>query len=233
MNPVPEPSAADASAAVAASSRPPGWRIIWRVLFLLVSVITLYGLLPQLLSVFDEIPKLRELNPYWFIATLVLESGSFVCQWRLTRAALPQVSWFVAGTAQLISNAVSKIVPGGAAMGAATGYRMLSVSGVNRGTAGAGLAATSIISNGVLLALPMVAILGSILSVPVPSGLAVVAWGGALLFVVLFAFVFVLVRFDRPLHAVGGWSSDPSDGSTASAITRVGPRRPTSSTSAT
>ena len=54
-----------------------------------------------------------------------------------------------------------------------------------------------------LFALPMVAILGSIVSAPVPSDLALIAWGGALLFLVLFATVFVLVRFDRPLWAVG------------------------------
>ncbi len=72
----------------------------------------------------------------------------------------------MAATAQLTSNAVSKVVPGGAAVGAATGYRMLSVSGVNRATAGAALAATSIVSNGVLLALPVVALIGSILTAP-------------------------------------------------------------------
>jgi len=95
----------------------------------------------------------------WLLSAVQL--GSFVCQWALTRTALPQVSWFVAGTSQLVSNAVSKTVPGGAAMGAATGYRMLSVSGVNRGTAGAALAGTAIVSNGVLFALPMVAVIGS------------------------------------------------------------------------
>ena len=101
-------------------------------------------------------------------------------------------------------------------MGGATGYRMLSVSGVNRATAGAALAATAIVSNGVLFALPMVAVLGSILTAPVPGDLAVIAWGGALLFLVLFAIVFTLVRFDRPLWAVGdliervsGWLHPP------------------------
>ena len=64
----------------------------------MVSAIALYGLLPQLLDVWAEIPKLRDLNPVWFLATLLLEIGSFVCQWALTRTALPQVSWFVAGT---------------------------------------------------------------------------------------------------------------------------------------
>jgi uncharacterized protein (TIRG00374 family) len=74
---------------------------------------------------------------------------------------------------------------------------------VNRGTAGAALAATSIVSNGVLFALPMVAVIGSIVSAPVPRDLAVIAWGGALLFVLLFGVVFVLVRFDRPLWLFG------------------------------
>ena len=54
-----------------------------------------------------------------------------------------------------------------------------------------------------LFALPMVAVIGSILSAPVPSDLALIAWGGALLFLMLFAVVFTLVRFDRPLWAVG------------------------------
>jgi uncharacterized protein (TIRG00374 family) len=188
---------------MAPPTRPSWGRIVWRVIFLLVSAFALYGLLPQLLDVWTEIPRLNGLNPLWFVAMLLLEGGSFACQWKLTRTALPMVSWFVAGTSQLVSNAVSKTVPGGGAMGAAAGFRMLSVSGVDRGNAGAALAATAIVSNGVLFALPMVAVIGSILSAPVPSDLAVIAWGGALLFLALFAAVFTLVRFDRPLWAVG------------------------------
>jgi uncharacterized membrane protein YbhN (UPF0104 family) len=178
-------------------------QILFRVVMLLVAAIAFYFLLPQLLDVWEQIPKLTAIK-WWFVVILPLEAGSFACQWKLTRTALPQVSWFVAGTAQLASNAIAKVVPGGAAVGGATGYRMLSVSGVNRATAGAALAATAIVSNGVLFALPMVAVLGSILTAPVPGDLAVIAWGGALLFLVLFAIVFTLVRFDRPLWAVGG-----------------------------
>jgi uncharacterized membrane protein YbhN (UPF0104 family) len=177
-------------------------RVLVRILLLIVGLVTLYFLLPQLLDVWEQIPRLTSIK-WWFVVILPLEAGSFACQWKLTRTALPQVTWFVAGTAQLSSNAVSKVVPGGAAVGAATGYRMLSVSGVNRATAGAALAATSIVSNGVLLALPVVALAGSILTAPVPGDLAVIAWGGALLFLVLFGLVFTLVRFDRPLQSVG------------------------------
>jgi uncharacterized membrane protein YbhN (UPF0104 family) len=73
----------------------------------------------------------------------------------------------------------------------------------------------------VLFALPMVAVIGSITSAPVPSDLAVIAWGGALLFLVLFAAVFTLVRFDRPLWASAGWSNGSVADQRASATARA------------
>ena len=168
-----------------------------------IAAFALYGLLPQLLDLWDTVPRLRTVSALWFVAMVFLEAGSYACMWALTRVALPQVSWFVAGTAQLVSNAVSKTVPGGAAMGAGAGWRMLSVSGVEKGSAGAALTATAIISNGVLFMLPMVALVLSIVGAPVPRGLDRVAWGGAVLFLVLFAVGFTLVRYDRPLQLFG------------------------------
>ena len=178
-------------------------RIAGRVALLAVAAVALYGLLPQLLDMWATVPRLRSLGLLWFVATLLLETGSYACQWKLTRVALPQVSWFVAATSQLVSNAVSKTVPGGAAMGAATGWRMLSVSGVEKGSAGAALTATAIISNGVLFMLPVVALLLSIIGAPVPRGLDRVAYGGAALFVVIFLVGIALVRHDRPLIWLG------------------------------
>ena len=187
-------------------------RIFGRVVFLAVMAFAFYGLAPRLLDMWDQIPELRTVSIYWFVAILICEVGSYACAWDLTRIALPRVSWFVAATAQLTSNAVAKVVPGGAAIGAATGFRMLSVSGIDKGSAGAALTATSIISNGVLLCLPMVALFLSILGAPIPDGMIHVAWGGAVLAVVLFGFAFSLVRFDRPIHwfaktitTVAGW----------------------------
>ena len=187
-------------------------RILGRVVFLAVMAFAFYGLAPRLLDMWDQVPQLRTVSIYWFVAILICEVGSYACAWDLTRIALPRVSWFVAATAQLTSNAVAKVVPGGAAIGAATGFRMLSVSGIDKGSAGAALTATSIISNGVLLCLPMVALFLSILGAPIPDGMIHVAWGGAVLAVALFGFTFSLVRFDRPIHwfartitATAGW----------------------------
>jgi uncharacterized protein (TIRG00374 family) len=170
---------------------------------LVIGAITLYGLAPSILAVFAEAPRLTEINPLWLVGVVAFESASFASVWWLTRIAVPGVSWFVAGTSQLASNAVSRIVPGGPAVGTAVWWRMLSVSGIERTTAGAAIAATSFISNGVLFAIPLVAVLGSIFGAPVPQSLALVAWGGALVFVVLFAIGFVVVRYDRPLRLIG------------------------------
>lgn len=168
-----------------------------------MTAFALYGLAPKLLDMWSDIPQLREISILWFAAMVVAESASYACAWKLTRIALPQVSWFVAATSQLSSNAVAKVVPGGAAIGAGVNFRMLSVSGVERGSAGAALTANSIISNGVLLCLPLVALTLSIVGAPIPRGMAHVAWGGAMLFVLLFGAAFSLVRFDRPIHVLG------------------------------
>ncbi len=175
------------------------------MLLLAVAAFALYGLAPQLLDMWDTVPRLRSVSIVWFLVMITLESGSYVCAWALTRLALPKVSWFVAGTAQLVSNAVAKVVPGGAAVGGATGFRMLSVSGIDPGSAGAALTANAIISNGVLFCLPMIALLGSIVGAPVPNGLDRVAWGGAILFATLFLFGYLIVRHDRPLRLFGNF----------------------------
>jgi uncharacterized membrane protein YbhN (UPF0104 family) len=190
-------------AADAEPRRPSRLRILGRVLMLGIAAFALYGLAPQILDMWETVPRLRSLSILWFALMLLLETGSYASMWALTRVALPQVSWFVAATSQLVSNALSKTVPGGAPVGAAAGWRMLSVSGVEKGSAGAALTATAIISNGVLFMLPMVALLLSIVSAPVPNGLDRVAWGGAVLFVLLFAVGVALVRFNRPIRLLG------------------------------
>ncbi len=174
-----------------------------RLALMVVSALVLYGLAPSLLSLFAETPQLFQMNPIWLVAIVAFETASFVAVWWLIRIALPQVGWFVASTSQLASNAVSRIVPGGAVGGTALSWRMLSASGVQRGTAGAAIAATSFISNGVLFAIPLVAVLGSIFGAPVPESLSLVAWGGFAIFVMLFVVAFVVVRFDAPLAAFG------------------------------
>jgi uncharacterized protein (TIRG00374 family) len=199
----PQPGGAPLPVSTDASSRPSKWRILGRVVAMAIFAIALYGVLPSLLAVFSEAPRLVELSPWWLFPALVCEAGSFACVWWLTRIAIPKVTWFVAGTSQLVANAVSRVVPGGAAVGTAVGWRMLAVSGINRSRAGTAMAATAFLQNGVLFAIPLVAVVGSIFGAPIPRDLTAIAWGGASVFVLLFAAAFVVVRFDRPLRLFG------------------------------
>lgn len=199
----------------AAQARSFPWgAVVRRGLLLVAGGAVLYLLAPQLLDLVATAPRLADIRLRWFGAMLLLETGSFVAAWGLTRVAVPQVSWFVAATSQLSANAVSRVVPGGAVVGGALYYRMLSVSGMDPGQAAAALAANSVLSTLVLLALPAVAALGAAISAPVPNSLLPVAVIGGVLFVLMFAGGAVLVRFDRPLLLVGraleglvGWAA--------------------------
>ena len=179
-----------------------------RIFFLVVSAATLYALAPKLFDVFAETPNLTRLSWPWLVVMVAVEIGSFVSMWWLIRIALPDVSWFVAGTAQLSGTAVSKTVPGGAAVGAALQFRMLAASGVRTGTAGSTMAATSIISTGTLFALPLVALVLAFFGAPIPSGLSLVAWGGGFIFLLLVGLGTLIVTTDRPLQVVGGLVED-------------------------
>lgn len=174
-----------------------------RGVFLAVGLVSFYYFLPQLLAVFEQAPRLENIKWRWFFLMAALMTGAFVAQWTLIRIAVPAVSWFVAATSQLASNAATKVTPGGAVAGGATYFQMLSVSGVGPGLAAASLTAVSFLSTLVLLSLPGVAVAIAALSAPIPDGLLPVAVAGTLLFVVMFAGVVILVRFDRPLWLLG------------------------------
>jgi len=181
----------------------PWGRIALRLVFLTVGLIVFYYLLPTVIVMLKQVPALDTIKWRWFFVILLLESGAFVSAWELTRIAVPGVSWFVASTAQLASNALAKVTPGGAVVGGALYFRMLSVSGIPQGQAAAALAATSFLSTLVLLSLPAAAIVIAALSAPIPQGLLPVALIGTALFAVLFSVALVLVVTNRPLLLAG------------------------------
>ncbi len=185
-----------------------------RLLFLAAAGVVLYYFYPTVVEFLSQTKHLASVDWWWYIVMGVLMAGSFVAAWELTRAALPRVSLFLSGTAQLASNAISKVVPGGAVTAGATYFQMLSVA-VPRTTAATALAASGFISNMVLFSLPAVALLIAALSAPIPEGLLPVAVAGSVLFALMFVVVFVLVKFDSVLLFVGrivarviGWLAD-------------------------
>lgn len=170
--------------------------------FLALGVTALYLFSPQILEVVTSAERIRTIRPAWFLVMVVLELLSFTCVWWLIRIVLPEVSWFVASTSQLVANAVSRIF-GGAASGGATLYRMLSVSGVSHGKAAGALAATSILSTAALFAIPATSFLMAVLGAPVPESLWPAAVAGGVLFTLLVFFGWLALVFDRPLIALG------------------------------
>jgi uncharacterized protein (TIRG00374 family) len=177
----------------------------WRLVFLAVSALTLYALLPKLLDVLDQWPELTSISLPWFVVMFLCQVASYACMWWLIKVALPEVDWFTAATAQLSGAAVTKALPAGAAVGAALQFRMLAASGVRMGTAGSTMAATSLVSTAMLFALPLIALLLALFGAPIPEGLVLVAWAGGILFLVLIAVGVIAVNTDRPLLAVGSW----------------------------
>lgn len=174
-----------------------------RLVFLLISLATLYILWPSLIAVFRSWPELLTLNPVWYPVMLGVEAASFVCIWGLQRLALATDRWFAIATAQLVGNAVSKVVPGGAASGGAAQFKMLTDGGVSATRVGTGLAVASLISTGSLFALPILSLPAALAGRPTPSTLAAAAWLGAAMFVIGFGAGWLLFTHERALRAVG------------------------------
>jgi uncharacterized protein (TIRG00374 family) len=195
----------EATEEVAREAHTSSWKLVFRFFLMVLAVVTLYALAPRLLDVWSELPRLREVHWWWFLVMFVLEAGSLVCLWWLIRIALPNVSWFVAGTAQLAGNAISKIVPGGQPVGAAIQFRMLSVSGVDTIAAVSALGATGLMVTWVIFALPALTLVVGFLGSPVPQGMVHVAWGGAIVFVLMFVAGVGITRSDRLLTTLGPW----------------------------
>ncbi len=183
----------------------PTRRAMWmtvakRLSFLLVLGTALYLIGPQVVRVFASAPRLADVAWWWFPVMLLSISLSFASAWALARIAVPTLSWLAAATAQLASNAASRVFPGGPMVGGALYFRMLAGAGVKQGEAAAALAAYSLISYLVLFLLPAVAAVFAALAAPVPEGLVPVAVAGFVLAILVFLATALAVRFDAPLR---------------------------------
>lgn len=194
-------------------------RYTWRSIALAVTGIAIYLVTPSILEVFSAWNDVTRIGWGWLALTVACQAASFGCVWALQRLALRTDRWEPVITSQLAGNAASRIIPGGGATGAGVQFSLLRRAGVDTGPAASGLAAVSLLQLGTTLALPVVALPGIVAGAPVDRGLANAAWIGSAIFVGLFAVVVVLIRFDAPLQAVGGWVDRVRN-----AVVRRGPR---------
>jgi uncharacterized protein (TIRG00374 family) len=180
------------------------WRTIAkRTVALLIAGITIYLVFPSLAEVFSSFPKLTSLQPIWFTLAFAFEVAHFVCTIGLQRIALGTKAWFSVSTSQLAGNSISLVVPGGAAVGAATQFRMLAKAGNDTTAAVGGLTVFSLLQIGGLLALPVFVLPAILAGTPIARSLEYTALLGLVAFLLFAGFGTVVLALDGPMRWTG------------------------------
>ena len=185
-------------------SHPLAWKTVAkRAVVVLIAGVSIYLVFPAITEVFASWPRLSTLDPRWFALAVGAELAHFTCTFALQRLALRTKAWFPVVTSQLAGNAITLIMPGGAAVGAAVQFRMLATSGSDTDSTVGGLAAFSLLGVGGLLALPVFALPVILVGAPTNRGLVNAAILGAVGFVIFAALGAVILAYDAPLRWAG------------------------------
>jgi len=177
--------------------------ILKRLLAVFVAGLALYGLAPKLGEVLGAWPRLRDIQPGWFAVMAATEGASLVCMCAVQRITCRERRWAPFLNSYLVGNAVSELVPGGAATSAALQYEMLVGEGVESGRAASGMTAGSVVVFATLLALNVLALPLVVLGVSVPTSLLAAAWISAVLLLGIVLVGSLALRGDRLLTAAG------------------------------
>ncbi len=174
------------------------------IFWLTITGISLYLVAPSLLDVLGSWQNLGQISLLWFPLLALLQLASLACLWFLQRLTIPRSPWSGIIDSQLAGNALSKIAPGGGAMGAALQYKMLVERGVERGRAVAGITAVNLLTFGVVLGLPILA-LPSLFGGSVNHDLLQAGIISLVVFVLLAGLSATMLAADRPLRKVSAW----------------------------
>ena len=142
----------------AAETEPDSRKLHRTAFWLAITGVSLYLVAPGLLDLLSSWRQLTSIDVLWFPLLLVLMGASLACLWWLQKLALPSAPVSGVVDSQLAGNALSKIAPGGGAVGAGLQYKMLVERGVERGRAVTAITAVNLLTFGVILALPVLAL---------------------------------------------------------------------------
>jgi putative heme transporter len=184
------------------AEQPPRNRLVRTIFWLSVTGVSLYLVAPSLLDVLGSWSDLDELSLGWLGLMAVLQAGMLACIWALQYLAMRGPSFSAVVSSQLAGNALSKIAPGGGAVGGALQYKMLIQAGLPGPRAVAGLTAANLLSFAAVLAMPVLAV-PAILRGGVSRDLLEATAIGLVIFVALFAIGAVLIVYDGALAWVG------------------------------
>jgi uncharacterized protein (TIRG00374 family) len=183
-------------------TQPPGRSLRRTVFWLALMGVSLYLVAPSVIEVAGSWNDLDQVAPWWFAVMAALQAAALVSLWELQRLAIHVRPWRPVIASQLAGNALSKVAPGGGAVGAALQYKMLVHSGVAKARVVAGLTAANLLVFAVVLALPVLAVPAIVRGV-VPRSLTEATLAGLGVFAVLFALAAVLLARDGALAWVG------------------------------
>ncbi len=177
-------------------------QLVRRVALFAVAGFSLYLLAPTLTEVFVQWPRLRDIEPVWFVVMAAFEAASVFCGCAVQRLAFRTERWFPVVTGYLVGAACARVVPGGGAAGGSVEYGMLVRADMPGARAASGLTASSLLTFAALLVLPVIALPFVLLgSTAVSEKLVEALWLGVGLFVALSAVSAALLGSERLLRA--------------------------------
>src|SRR3954452_5449329 len=125
------------------------------IFWLAVTAVSLYLVFPKLVDVFGSWRQITRFSAASLVTMAALQVAVNACQWDLQRVALRARRWRPVIAAQLASNALSNIAPGGGPVGAALQYRMLVRAGLDGPASVSALTAVNLLVFGVVRARPV------------------------------------------------------------------------------
>ncbi len=172
------------------------------VVWLVVTSISLYLVFPALVETFSSWRQITRFSPAWMLLMFGLQVGVCACMWDLQRVALGGARWRPVISAQLASNALSNIAPGGGPLGAALQYRIFVAAGLPGPAVASALTAVNLLVFAVVLGLPVLALPG-LLRGSVNRDLLEAGAAALVAFAVIVGVGALLMTTDRPLARVG------------------------------
>lgn len=178
-------------------------RFTKRALWLGITAISVYLVIPSIIEVFSSWPELERLRPGSLAIMSISMLLSLICFWLLLGLSLRSTRWDLMATSQLASSAIARIVPGGAATATAVQYRMLSEAGITKTDAGTGLTVATLLNFAVLFSLPVFALPAILFGPPIAPLLLRAALAGVIGFVASGLIGGLVLLKDRPLVLLG------------------------------
>src|SRR3954453_14750313 len=132
---------------------PPPKRLRRTIFWVALTGVSIYLVFPSLVDVFGSWRDITRFSLASLAAMAALQAASLACLWALQRVALRSRRWRPVIASQLAGNALSKIAPGGGALGAALQYRLLVQGGLPASSTVAALTAVNLLVFAVVLVL--------------------------------------------------------------------------------